>query len=273
VNDDADKAVLRDLARIAWREGLRFFVIGAGARFLVHDWPHAITGGRGTTDWDIAVRVATWTEYEQLRSVLTRLDAPFRPTMSEHKFVHVQGRQLDVVPFGGVETEDRTVVYPTSGSTLSVLGFRECEEHCVPVDVGDGLRVNAVGSTGLVLLKAQTYLDRRPALTYDIQDIDFIVRTYGETLGDRSVFERASDVLQEERVAYEHVGAYLLGRDIAEIGFGNAAVAPLRTLLAELSDPKSRAADDVQVSKGRGLEPDRTTILLRYEAFRLGLGP
>ena len=57
--NERDKAVLRDLSCIADKEDIEFFVIGAGARFLVYDWPYRLTGGRGTTDWDIAVRVSS----------------------------------------------------------------------------------------------------------------------------------------------------------------------------------------------------------------------
>ena len=68
---ERDKSVLRDVARIAESEDVTFFVIGAGARFLVYDWPNDLTGGRGTTDWDIAARVSSWEVYDRLRCALT----------------------------------------------------------------------------------------------------------------------------------------------------------------------------------------------------------
>lgn len=268
---DADRAVLRDVARIAGQAGCAFFVIGAGARLLAYDWPNRVAGGRGTTDWDIAVRMATWGEYERLRLALTADDAPFRPSEAEHRLFHVQGRSLDVVPFGGVEVGDRTVVYPRAGTTHSVLGLRELEDCCVSVDVGDGVRVNVLGPAGLVLLKALSYLERRPALTHDVQDIDFIVRTYGVVLGDEAVFARAAEVLQAERVAYVDVGAYLLGRDIQASGPSRVILAPLRTLLLELADPMSRAVDDVLAASTWGSVLEREGVVLRYAALHLGL--
>jgi len=246
-------------------------VIGAGARFLAYDWPNGVAGGRGTTDWDVAVRVATWDEYERLRRALTTESAPFRSSGAEHRLLHVHGRSLDVVPFGGIEVGDRTVVYPKGGTTHSVLGLRELEECCVSVEVGDGVVVQVLGPTGLVLLKALAYLERRPVLTHDIQDIDFIVRTYRDVVGDDAVFERAADVLQAERIRYVDVGAYLLGRDILASRTGDAVLAPLRTLLAELKDPMSRAVDDVLAVPRWGPEQDREGILLRYAALHLGL--
>jgi predicted nucleotidyltransferase len=110
--NERDKAVLCDLSCIADKEGIEFFVIGAGARFLAYDWPRRIEGGRGTTDWDIAVRVSSWGDFERLKDALTSSEAQFETTAAEHRLRHVRGRSLDVVPFGGVEAPDRTVTYP-----------------------------------------------------------------------------------------------------------------------------------------------------------------
>ena len=99
---------------------------------------------------------------------------------------------------------------------------------------------------------------------------DRIARTYRGVLGDETVFERTSDVLQEERVAYEHVGAYFLGRDVAETGTGDAVLAPLCTLLAELVNPMSGAVEDVLASSGSGPDHDRETIVSRHVALQLG---
>jgi len=131
--------------------------------------------------------------------------------------------------------------------------------------------VNVLGPAGLVLLKALSYLERRPALTHDVQDIDFIVRTYGVVLGDEAVFARAAEVLQAERVAYVDVGAYLLGRDIQASGPSRVILAPLRTLLLELADPMSRAVDDVLAASTWGSVLEREGVVLRYAALHLGL--
>lgn len=171
-----------------------------------------------------------------------------------------------------MESPDRTVAYPVGGSIHSVLGFMECEQRCVSVEVGDGLCVAAVAPPGLVLLKANAYLERRPALTHDLEDIDFIARTYEGGFDATTVFERAAEVLQEEHITYEHVGAYLLGRDLAGGGFADAVLAPLLVVLAELKDPMSRSVDDVRGRARLRPDHDRATIVLRYAAMSLGLG-
>ena len=135
-------------------------------------------------------------------------------------------------------------------STYSVLGLSECEACCVEVDVGEGVFVRVVEAPGLILLKAKTYLDRRPDIVHDIRDLDFVVRTYRDTLGDAVVFERASDVLRDEEVDYEDVGAFLLARDALGLGMADVVAVPLRELVAELLLPQSKAVDDVLMGGG-----------------------
>jgi predicted nucleotidyltransferase len=45
------------------------------------------------------------------------------PVGSVHTFL-VSGITVDIVPFGGIEREDRTVVWP-DGSVMNTLGFAE----------------------------------------------------------------------------------------------------------------------------------------------------
>lgn len=267
---DEDKVVLRDLAKIAASVGIDFFVIGAGARFLLYDWPKKLAGGRGTTDWDIAVRVASWSEFERLKAALTGTGR-FNQAAAEHRLEHVEGRRLDVVPFGGVESPDRMVAYPKGETTHSVLGLDECDARCEVVDLGEGVSVRAVVPPGLVVLKAQAYLERRPYKTHDVRDLNFVVETYLETLDDEVVFERAAEVLQDEKVLYEDAGAYILALDVVQLGLSNEVIEPLRRLVEELLDEASKAVDDVLVRDTEQQAQQRAEITRRYSAFRLGL--
>ena len=263
--------MLRDLARVASREDIEFFVIGAGARFLVYDWPLRLHGGRGTTDWDIAVRLSSWNAFERLKVTLTAKEAPFEATAAAHRLRHLGGRSLDIVPFGGLEAADRTVTYPHEAATHSVLGLRECEDCCTDVDIGEGVSVRVVAPPGLVLLKAKAYLDRRPMKTHDLQDLDFMVETFRDTVDDQAVFDRSATVLQEEVVLHEDVGAYLLAAEVRELGVASQATEPLLELVDELMDPRSHAVDDLLRSAAHAQARQRTSIARRYAAFKAGL--
>lgn len=216
------------------------------------------------------MRVSSWGEYERLLHALTA-DASFKTTPAEHRLVHADGRCLDLVPFGGVEGAGRTVTYPAGGTTHSVLGLSECEACCVEADLGEGVVVRAVEPPGLILLKARTYLDRRPAIIHDIRDLDFVVRTYRDVLGDSAVFERAGDLLRDEEVVYQDVGAFVLARDILGLGIADEVVVPLRELVAELNLPQSTAVDDVLLRREGPQAQEREAVAQRYSAFQKGL--
>ncbi len=110
-------------------------LVGATARDIAlaaegHDAPL-----RATNDVDIAVVVADAAAFERLVADLAAV-----PGGGAHKFL-VNGVDVDVVPFGGIEREDRTVIWP-DGSTMNTLGFAESLESALelllPGDVGCG---------------------------------------------------------------------------------------------------------------------------------------
>lgn len=175
----ADIALLRDLLTVIPRATRPCFLVGAGARVLGLDERFGIPGARATLDWDFAVRVSSWREWAALRARL--LDAPgrpFRATAAEHRLEHVEGRQLDLVPFGGLETGSGEIVWPDS-TRMTVHGFAEAAAHCDLIEVERGLHVHVASLPSLALLKLHAYLDRRvKGVTKDIQDFDWIARHY-----------------------------------------------------------------------------------------------
>lgn len=85
------------------------------------------------------------------------------------------------------------------------------------------------------------------------------------------VFERAGDLLRDEVVVYQDVGAYLLARDILSLGIADEVVLPLRDLVAELNLPQSTAVDDVLLRRVSSQTQEREAVSLRYSAFQKGL--
>jgi predicted nucleotidyltransferase len=269
--EERDRSVLRDLARHAAGAGVEFFVIGAGARLLVHDWPRQLAGARSTTDWDVAVRVESWRAFDRLKQALTAVGMPFSATSGEHRVRHVQGRHLDIVPFGGVESPDRSVTYPRAGTTLSTLGLAECVACCSGVDVGEGTVVQVVGAPGFLVLKASTYLGRRADTRRDVEDFNFVVETYTAGVNMEQEFERAGDALRDGSVLYEDVGAYLAGRDVSDLTLPEQVMRPLHRLVEELVDPSSRAVSDLVRHPIVDPTLQRAAIQRRYAAFHRGL--
>ena len=108
-------------------------------------------------------------------------------------------------------------------------------------------------------------------MTHDVEDLDFMVETYRDTLEDAIVFDRAADVLQEEVVLYEDVGAYLLAMEVRVLGVAPQVMEPLYQLVDELTDPASKAVDHALRGTVDGQAQRREAISRRYSAFKLGI--
>jgi len=117
---------LADLAEAINRVSpdLRYFLVGASARDLLLEHAHNIDPGRNTNDVDLALTVDNWAEFEQMRLRLIE-GGQFAPIGNLAHTLLFEGRyELDLVPFGDVEQEDRTIAWPPNGSVvMNVFGF------------------------------------------------------------------------------------------------------------------------------------------------------
>lgn len=105
--------VLDERARVL---SLPMVLIGAAARDLCVHAPLAESPTRTTNDVDIAIAVPHGEEF-------ARFTSPFDAVKkAEHKFV-VLGIEVDIVPFGGVESDGEVTF--RDGSVLDVVGLRE----------------------------------------------------------------------------------------------------------------------------------------------------
>jgi predicted nucleotidyltransferase len=80
-------------------------------------------------------------------------------TPTAHRFI-VRGTQVDVIPFGDIETAERTVTLPNDHE-LNVLGFQEAYEAAVTVRLPGGLVVPVASLPAQSLLKLFAWRDRR----------------------------------------------------------------------------------------------------------------
>ncbi len=272
--DREDLALLRDLLDVLGERGNPCFLVGAGARILALDVRFGVTGARATFDWDFAVQAESWKEWSALRDALCL--RTFRPTAAQHRLVHERGGQLDLVPFGELETETGEIVWPDD-SRMSVRDFEEAARHCVEIEVERGLRVQVASLPSLALLKLHAYTERRRrGVVKDIQDFDWILRHYDfPSEHVLRIHDELADVLIASGTEYSEAGAMLLGTDVARF-HSTETVEPLRLLLGELGDAYSRSVEDMLLAAGRGGDEHsrnetRRQTLARGRAFLHGL--
>lgn len=129
--------VLAAVQRFAQDAGCEIVLIGAGAKSLVFDWRYATPLPRSTTDWDLAIVVSDWRQYDAfVASLCEGPDALFEPARQEQRVMHrATGVGVDLVPFGGVARESDELTWRGTERLLSTLGLadalRTAERHAV----------------------------------------------------------------------------------------------------------------------------------------------
>lgn len=240
-----DLALLRDFLFAMQQANAKCFLVGAGARVLGFDRKWRVRGARATLDWDFAVRAENWEHWSALTARLVQgQPACFRVGDQAHRFRHVDGGVLDLVPYGGLESPPGVILWPDE-ARMSVLGFRESDGLCEFVDVGEGLAVPVATVPSLALLKLHAYRDRRlRGERKDIQDFDWYLQNYESAGNELRVHEELAEGLRDQALEVENAGACLLGLDVARQHAG-VAIAGVREVLVEARDPWSRVITDV----------------------------
>lgn len=221
--------VLIALCDVAQARGVEIMLVGATARDIALTAEGHDATLRATNDVDIAVAVADAAAYERLIADL----AP-APTGSAHKFL-VHGIAVDIVPFGGIEREDRTVAWP-DGSTMNTLGFAEALDSALELLLPGGRTVRVASIPAQAAFKVFAWADRRHWTDRDAVDLRVLLRSYSS--GDRLDHIYAEDslaVLGEYDFDVRLAGAHWLGVDV-RVDLGNQVAQRCREIVVVDND-------------------------------------
>ncbi len=225
ISDSAQDA-LAELGAIAQALDLPLTIIGAGARLLDFDWNHDVPGGRATTDWDFAVRVQSWSAFGRFVDALCDASPGF-DRVSPHRLRHrTSGTLVDLVPFGEVSEDGRTIDWSETGRVMTVVGMEDTARHARSVEIGQA-RFRVASLACFVGLKLIAHRER--VAERDLEDLHFVLSQYVHYSDD----ERVYDVLEAHAVEFDDAGARVLGRDIAE-EFGEAGQREVREAVEQL---------------------------------------
>lgn len=206
------------IADIAEQNNLPFFIIGATARDLIFEYAYGIKAPRATRDIDLGVQVATWRDFENLKSQLIAT-GQFTDTKDVQRLRHQSGIPVDIVPFGAIE-EDGNICWPPDYSIeMTVTGFQEAYDNTQLVRLREtpALDVPVVSPVGLIVLKILAWKKRcYPLAKKDAADIAFLLRNYIDAGNDALLWEQHEDLITDE-YDYRKAGARMLGREMAKI--------------------------------------------------------
>ena len=233
--DAATLALLKAVAKVAAELDMAWMVTGAAGRVLLLEGVYGLPQGRATRDVDLGIMVASWDRYRALVDRLRR-DDRFQPDPKQLQRLRFGDEGLlDLVPFGGIESADRTIRWPPDNDfAMSVIGFREAYADTVSVKLG-GLNVPVISPVGLVLLKLVAWSERHLAQPRkDAADMAYVLRHYSTILTEQALFDDHFDAVEASGFDVDLAASRVLGRKIAMLAAQDARAFVLHLLEEEL---------------------------------------
>ena len=264
--------LLDTVAAVAAELELPWFVTGAMARDLLLTGVFGLKSGRATRDVDLAVAVAAWERFAELKARLLVTGSFQEARGTAHRLYYSlaqgdRGYPLDLIPLGGIEGERSSIAWPPEGNPImSVAGYEEAHATAVEVELIPGLVVRVASIPGLAVLKVLAWGDRGESDSKDAMDLGTILHQYFDAGNLERMYERELKILAAVGYDLELAGSRLLGRDVRAVATASTAE-KVEAILAghpdRLAIQVARAfpgADDALVKAERLLEQ-----------FRLGL--
>lgn len=179
---------------------------------------YGIETTRRTSDIDFAFRVRSWSEFQDLRAALLASGDFTEFPKAIHKLLFRGMLEVDLVPFGGIETPDRIIEWPPDRDfTMSTFGFEEVWGSLLEVGLPEAERAKVVSLPALALLKLEAWKDRRRREPgKDAHDLRLIFENYLSAGNRERIYGEFEDLLAGD-FDYRLAGAYVLGCDIARL--------------------------------------------------------
>lgn len=204
--------------------GVDYYLVGAVSRNVWLSGVHNVTPRRTTGDVDFGVFINTTGVYENLMQYLIEVEG-FQP-YQQNAFVLIwkDGTQIDLLPFGAIEDENRKVtIHGTGYTSVHVDGFCEVYQQGLPeIELDEGHRFKFASLAGIVLLKLIAWDDRPEDRGDDIKDISEILDHFFEINKER-IWEEHADLFTLEPASNDGrnglllIAAKVLGVELKEI--------------------------------------------------------
>lgn len=222
--DEKRVRTLAKLAATAESQGVNILLLGAFARDLLFWHVHGIECHRETMDVDLVAQLKDWAAYHKYRRAL--LDLGFKEDeAADHpeKITDPQTNvEVDLLPFGEIAADGKTVVWPEDDSRWSVIGIQDAYENALRLGInceGVRYRIPFISVPSLVMLKIVAAQERPAARAKrDTVDIGFVIGKY-LAIGNKVRLEAPphGDILDAVDNDLDRATARLLGRDMGAI--------------------------------------------------------
>ena len=123
--------MLKELQAIFAKFNIDFYLVGAVARDINLSGNEELFSKRGTNDIDLAVTISDEGQYNQVKAALVATGLFESHETEAIKLIYKNGLEVDLLPFGEIEGENRNVKLTDPTFILNMPGFKDFE-------LGDG---------------------------------------------------------------------------------------------------------------------------------------
>jgi predicted nucleotidyltransferase len=213
------KEIFEALERGFTKFGIDFYLVGATARDVWMRGVHEKPPKRATSDLDFGIMIKDSYLFDELKEYLIKEEGFV--SYKENAFVLIwkDKTQVDLIPFGELETEGVATVKGTGFTSMNVEGFKEVFEQASEEIQTEDQRFKVCTLAGIVILKLIAWDDRPEMRGDDIDDIAEIIKNYFH-FNSEAIWEHHSDLFTDDNELDEIASQYL-GREIGKIISGN----------------------------------------------------
>lgn len=197
---------------------ISFFIVGALARDIIMEYFYKIKAPRMTMDIDLGIRVASWTQFDELIDTL-EISGKFKKQKEKHRVLY-DDIFIDIIPFGSICDKNEKISWPPKNEiVMSVMGFSEVYNYSTFVRLKNIpiLEVRIPTLPGLAILKLLSWKDNYPNRSKDAEDLLFIMKNYERAGNFDRLYETELQLLENEDFDNRIAGIVLLGKDMSRI--------------------------------------------------------
>ncbi|MDP1762852.1 MAG: hypothetical protein Q8L07_03125 [Sediminibacterium sp.] len=256
-------AMLESLERGFQQFGIDYYLVGAVSRDVWLSGIHNIAPKRTTGDVDFAIFINEKGVYEKLKAYLIREEG-FRD-YHESAFVLIwkDGTEVDLLPFGAIEDENRKVTVQGTGYTsVHVDGFKEVYEQELPQVALGSHHFKFCTLPGIILLKLIAWDDRPEKRRDDILDISHILSHFFD-IYQEIIWEKHNDLFDDEDKSLSMIAVRVMGREIKKIAVRNEILFQrvLNILEQNTKDPADSHMAAIMVSYFDNTAEDNVSLI------------
>lgn len=237
--EDRKADVLRKVSRALGDPEAQPMLVGAFARDVWFWHLNEIETGRATEDIDISMAFPGWPDFrafaEKLKSAGFEQPDPECP---EKLIDQATGQKIDLIPFGGVSEDGRTITWHGNQAKWGILGFEDSYRSAAVLTLDGGVRFRLATLPAIMTLKIMSFYERlAERKRKDGADIGFTLAHYVGVGDNRSRLAREpdADIMDKTDGDLQRAGAALLGRDMAAFAGEETRKEVVARLAAEIN--------------------------------------